>query len=372
MKIGLITFHRAENYGAALQCRALYTYLSVLGNSVEIIDYKQESMEKSYRIFPIFRRNIFILGLQYISTILNYRRWKERKEKFQNFLADVHKTQVMTMNEICQAYFDYDLIITGSDQVWNPDVTGGFDKVYFLTFGGTFRRVGYAISMGDVNNELFAEKTFSAYAKRFDALSFREPDAAALVSQKLKKNFPHVLDPTLLLTQSQWDDIIGTTSVDVPHAYVFVYYAMEGQSAREIHKIADYISKRYNIPIVFLKMSKSPTIFKRKVITILDAGPREFLYLIKHATFVVTSSFHGTALSCVYQKDLNIVLPEKRSARIKTIADMFHLKDRVYSSYEDFIERCNDEKPPINNGTSEYQEALKRSVKYLHEITNVD
>ena len=104
----------------------------------------------------------------------------------------------------------------------------------------------------------------------------------------------------------------------------------------------------------------------------VDVGPCEFVYLIKNASMVVTSSFHGTALSCIYQKDLSVVIPEERGSRVRAIADMFHMKDRVYRSYEDFIECCNDEKPPINNNTFEYQEALKRSVNYLREITNAD
>ena len=113
-------------------------------------------------------------------------------------------------------------------------------------------------------------------------------------------------------------------------------------------------------------------LFKEKTVTVIDAGPKEFLYLIKNATYVVTSSFHGTALSCIYQKDLSVVIPDEKGSRVIAIADMFHLKDRVYSSYEDFIGRYNEEKPPINNSTPEYQEALKRSVNYLCEITNAD
>lgn len=373
MKIGIVTFQSAENYGAALQCKALYTYLAASGNDVEIIDYRCPAIENAYRIFPKFRKNIFILALQYIGSISNYRGLTQRKIKFQQFLADFNKTPPMKIDEVCKTHFDYDLIIAGSDQIWNPNITGGFNKVYFLDFNGRFRRAGYAISLGDVNYPQFAEQQFYDYIRRFDYLSFREPDAADFVGEKLGQNLPQVLDPTLLLTKQQWDNILGSTVIKVPPKYIFVYFIVGGQSSQEIAKIADRLSAQNNIPIVYLKMNRSlRNPFKGKNITVIDAGPKDFLYLIKNATYVVTSSFHGTALSCIYQKDLSAVIPDVRGSRVKAIADMFHLQDRVYSSCEDFIRRRNAPKPPIDNRTSEYQEALERSVNYLREITSID
>ncbi len=373
MKIGIITFQNVENYGAVLQCRALYTYLVASGNDVQVIDYRCPVVEGAYRIFPKFRKNIFILALQYISVIKNYREIDRRKIKFQHFLAGFNKTPPMDIAEVCKTNFDYDFIIAGSDQIWNPNITGGFDKVYFLDFDGRFRRAGYAISLGDANYPQFAEKQFYDYIRKFDYLSFREPDAADFVGEKLGQNLPQVLDPTLLLTKQQWDNILGSTDMKVPQKYIFVYFVVNGQSSQEIVKIADRLSGQNNVPIVYLKMNRSlKNPFKEKTVTVIDAGPKEFLYLIKNATYVVTSSFHGTALSCIYQKDLSVVIPEERGSRVRALADMFHLGDRVYRSYEDFIERCNEEKLPIDNRTVEYQEALKRSVNYLHEITGVD
>lgn len=373
MEIGIITFQNAENYGAVLQCKALYTYLNASDNEVEIIDYRCPVVESAYRIFPKFRKNIFILARQYIRAIYNYRRIIKRKIKFQQFLDDFNKTPPMEIDEVCKTDFDYDLIIAGSDQIWNPNITGGFDKVYFLDFDGRFRRAGYAISLGDVNYPQFAERQFYEYIRNFDYLSFREPDAVDFVGEKLGQNLPQVLDPTLLLTKQQWDNILGSTVVKVPQKYIFIYFVVDGQSSQEITKIADRLSAQNNMPIVYLKMNmRLGNPFKEKTITVIDAGPKEFLYLIKNATYVVTSSFHGTALSCIYQKNLSVVIPDVRGSRVRAIADMFHLKDRVYRSYEDFIERCNDEKSPINNNTLEYQEALKRSVNYLREITNAD
>ena len=234
MKIGIITFQNAENYGAVLQCKALYTYLVASGNDVRVIDYRSPVVERPYRILPKFRKNIFILVRQYIGAIYNYRGLIKRKAKFQQFLADFNKTSQMGIDEVCKTSFDYDLIIAGSDQIWNPNITGGFDKVYFLDFGGRFRRAGYAISLGDVNYPQFAEQQFYDYIRRFDYLSLREPDAADFVSKKLGRKLPQVLDPTLLLTKQQWDNILESTVVKVPQKYIFVYFIVGGQSSQEI------------------------------------------------------------------------------------------------------------------------------------------
>ena len=370
MEIGIITFQNVENYGAALQCRALYTFLVESGNDVQVIDYRCPVVESAYRIFPKFRKNIFILVRQYIGAIYNYHRLIKRKKKFQQFLDDFNKTPPMEIDEVCKTHFDYDLIIAGSDQIWNPNITNGFDKVYFLNIGGNFRKAGYAISMGDITYSQFSAKEFSDNIKRFDYLSFREPDAADFINKKTGKNFPQVLDPTLLLTREQWDKIIGNIKLNIPDKYVFVYFVVDGQSSQEIIKIADRLSKQNSIPIVYLKMNrKIRDPFKNRVITVIDAGPREFLYFIKNASFVVTSSFHGTALSCIYQKDLNVVIPDQKGSRVAAIAEMFHLNDRVFDSYEDFCNRINESKKTIETETEEYRKTFKRSVDYLKQIT---
>ena len=372
MKIGIITFQRAENYGAALQCKALYTYLADLGHEVEVIDYRSPAVENAYRIFPKFRKNIFVLLYQYFDATKNYSGLKQRRIKFQDFLSDVKKTIPMTLDEICNSHFDYDLIIAGSDQIWNPNITGGFDKVYFLDFNGHFRRAGYAISLGDVHYPQFASQEFYDLAKTFSNLSFREPDAADFISSKLNCECLQVVDPTLLLTREQWDRTIENIIFTAPDKYILVYYVIGGQSSEVIIRIAEHLSKTYQMPILNIKMGRGSSRFHIKVNNLVNVGPYEFIFLIKNASMVVTSSFHGTALSCIYQKDLSVVIPDEKGSRVTAIANMFHLQDRVYSSYEDFIERCNDEKPPINNSTSEYQDALKRAVNYLREITNED
>ena len=372
MKIGIITFQNVENYGAVLQCRALYTYLVASGNDVQVIDYRCPVVESAYRIFPKFRKNIFILVRQYVEAIYNYRGLIKRKEKFQQFLDDFNKTPPMVIDEVCKTDFDYDLIIAGSDQIWNPNITGGFDKVYFLDFDGHFRKAGYAISLGDVNYPQFSSQQFCDLIKTFDYLSFREPDVTDFISSKLNCKCLQVVDPTLLLTCEQWDEIIKDTIFSTPDKYILVYYVIGGQSSEEIIKIAEHLSDTYQMPILNIKMGRGSSRFHKKVKNLMDVGPYEFVYLIKNASMVVTSSFHGTALSCIYQKDLSVVIPDEKGSRVTAIVNMFHLQDRVYNSYEDYICRCNDEKPPIDNRTAEYQEALQRSVSYLREIINAD
>ena len=49
MKIGIITFQCAHNYGAVLQAYALKEYLKTLGYSVNIINYRPRYIVNAYK-----------------------------------------------------------------------------------------------------------------------------------------------------------------------------------------------------------------------------------------------------------------------------------------------------------------------------------
>ena len=54
MKVGILTFHRAHNFGAMLQCYALQEYLTKKGLNVEVIDYRQPYIETLYSKYSLF------------------------------------------------------------------------------------------------------------------------------------------------------------------------------------------------------------------------------------------------------------------------------------------------------------------------------
>ena len=145
MKIGIITFHRAVNYGAILQLWALYTYLRNIGHDVFVIDYRCQSVEDTYKIisFDILRRKKTRGKIDYLlSHIMNIWNIRSRNIKFNSFLQE--KFNFLSVNQIPTM----DIVIAGSDQIWNPYLTNGLDEFYTLQncLFDKVRKIGYAIS----------------------------------------------------------------------------------------------------------------------------------------------------------------------------------------------------------------------------------
>lgn len=142
-KIGIITFHRADNYGAVLQAAALQRAIIWMEYSCEILDYDARIISKNYDV--ILKTSV----VQALKSLLEY---KERKHKKQVFDAFRNKQMLFSPpidKENLEIIADeYDKIITGSDQVWNYNLTAS-DGAYFLDFvQNSHKKLSYAASFG--------------------------------------------------------------------------------------------------------------------------------------------------------------------------------------------------------------------------------
>ena len=206
-KIGVITYSNAYNNGAFLQTFALQTYLEKLGYDVEqMIPNDIENDKKATKE----RQN-------QIKNFIDYRK------RFIHFIED----DISTSYKKYIAYSKYNAVITGSDQVWNKEITDGvFDKDFFLaTVPSTVRRISYAASIGD--DQLYNENTveqFNSMLKSVDAISLREESARKFLS----KNFPYRkverhIDPTLLLDIKDYEPLIDDSKLDLGEKYIFLF-----------------------------------------------------------------------------------------------------------------------------------------------------
>ena len=109
MKIGILTFHNADNYGAVLQCYALQEHLKMQypDCEVNVIDYRNNLIEYSYKI--IRRRNSLYSN---ITQYINFPRIIKKRIQFKNFR---NKYLNIGTSELSS----YDVIYYGSDQIWN-------------------------------------------------------------------------------------------------------------------------------------------------------------------------------------------------------------------------------------------------------------
>ena len=298
MKIGVLTFHCAHNYGAVLQCYATQEFLKSQGHDVEIINYRPEYLLDPYRLFDINRilRGTPILFFKAI--IIELLMFGNRYKRFRGFENFINKRLNIgkvvgkdTLPSDCDAY------VIGSDQVWNPKITRGFDSVYFAGFPfvkGEKKYVSYAASMETKNLDDAQIEFFKKNLCNFDSLSVREDALQQLLLPLTSKSISHVLDPVLMASSRIWDRFSSDkTDVD---KYVVVYQVRSHPDTLRIaHHIATQIGAKVKILVAW-------PVFRSVKGTDQTATPEAFVDTIRNAACVVTTSFHGTAFSVVFKR----------------------------------------------------------------------
>ena len=364
MKIGILTFHRADNYGAMLQAYALTKELNDLGCDAELIDYRCDAIENQYypyKMVPPKRKNCIKWGKQLIKNFWIVPKKNTNGVKCRAFRDKYFKMSrsVRTASDRAAIENEYDLIITGSDQIWSYGITGSADDWYcFKRNGGKASVVSYAASVGNLAefNTHFFE--YEDKLKAYDSISVREEDAKEYLEKKLNKSIQKVLDPTLIVDHNVWNKVAVSPRTD---HYVFYYDVERNEVA---NKIANDTAEKTGLPLVHYDLKK----FTDKNLS-LDAGPDEFLGLIKNADYVVTSSFHGTVFSTLFKKKFVSALHPTTGARVKSLLTDLDLADRICTSSDKFHGFSDD----FHDSDERLEKLRKESINYLKEvIANVE
>ena len=205
MRIGIITFHRAINYGAVLQTYALQKFLNVSNYDAEVIDYRCEHMENFYKTFTIKDKSV----KQIIRGMLNFKNTYKKKREFYRFLDQNVRisTEVYDKFNIDKANLRYDKFITGSDQVFNFACTD-FDKTYFLQFvKNCDNKLSYAASFGMKEIPDSYVNDYKSLLSTFSELSIRENAGQQIVKKLTGKDSELSVDPVFLLTAEEWEKL---------------------------------------------------------------------------------------------------------------------------------------------------------------------
>lgn len=340
MKIGIITFNSAHNYGAVLQVWALQEKLKNEGHQVEVINYRIPAIDNLYQVFVPrwISRNSMVNRvchkLQYMKARVRIPEKSKRYKKFEDFINNVLPTTVPYHNyeALKNAKFDYDLLITGSDQVWNGNITRGISGAYFLAFGDEkVKRISYAASIGkdafDEEEKIVVQK----YLKGLDYISVREEKAKTAVEELTDKEVDLVLDPTLLLDREKYDTLKKPFPVKGGD-YIFVHNVHLVKVDARLNAIVEEISKRTGLPVVNNRADYS---FKNEIGKFSEGGPEEFLGVIDGAKFVITNSFHATVFSTIYEKKFITVPHFKNPDRMRNLLQMFGLENHLIAEVKD-------------------------------------
>ncbi len=326
MKVGIITYHRAYNYGSALQNYALSAYLRSEGVDAVTIDYQNENQKNMYKIFQPIKGAMSVL--RNLQSFLYIKDLKLHKRRFDEFLSEhIPLTEKFDKNEELQVLNDcLDYFICGSDQIWNASCYD-FDKSYLLDFVKDKKKcVSFAPSVAIAEIPEEWEIMFKKYVSDYKAVSLRENHGAEFVSKATEKPVSVLMDPVFLLTQEEWNKISVLPKIKKP--YIFCYFIGDVRGMRDFAK---KMREKTKLPLVVIYKNIRDMAYPN--IKMYDSGPKEFLGLIKNAEYVCTNSFHATAFSIIFKKDFWAFTDVEKSissgSRITNIASVFGLEDRV-------------------------------------------
>ncbi len=292
--VGILTFHRAANYGAVLQSYALQKTLDSIGVQNEVIDYRCEHIEKHYSPKP----SVSIRHTKHFLKAVSQAPQKAKIRKtFNCFLNDyMTMSAAFSKEDLPQNVDKYNTIICGSDQVWNPLSTNS-DSTYFLDFvSDNTRKMSYAASIGISDWYERLSEDNKKNLKSFDAVSIREPDSLELVKKVYDSEILINVDPTVLIEKEEWNEIADASNLN--HSkYIFVYVM---QPSNELYEVAKKLAKEKGLKIYSISATEKKCKIGKNV---KGASVNDFLWFIKNASYVVTNSFHGLIFSMIFEKE---------------------------------------------------------------------
>lgn len=377
-KVGIITmYYGSKNYGGVLQAYALQKAISNLGYECEQISFKRTvnkklSSQLKNRLevsnpFEVMKwatgRSIKLINSKIAKKVLEKQfgeSMKIKNDKFTKYCERIPHSVVYTSDDIEKSIDVYDTFVCGSDQIWKPGVAC---KEYLLGFVPENKnKVSYAASIS--KNTLSKEESefLTSNIERFDSVSVREKQAVKLLNKYTNKQVEWVLDPTLLLSREQWEKECSEKLVN--EKYIFCYLLGVDKKQRiMIEKLA----KTKDMKIVTIPFSNGSYNFVDSSfgdIKFGNAGPNDFLSLIKYASLVITDSFHATVFSNIFETDFYVLerTEEKTmNSRITSLLDVVGLPNRFISNCEDLLEYKS-----INfSNKNDLENKIKNSKIYL-------
>ena len=368
MKIGIVTFQRAHNYGAVLQGYSLKTFLEKLnpGCEVEIIDYWPQYHKAIYDLFNTSFLNdkisIFQKLKRLIKLLLVFPTKLKRVKKFESFIRNnlnlSNNTLITNGSDIQNLY---NIIIFGSDQIWRySDFNNfkGYDPVYWGKYPKSkgIKKIAYAASMGVMEISPIQQTFIKNSISRFDFISVREKELVKIIQQNTNQKVEHVLDPVFLTESNDWLKLANMNEIN-EKKYVLFYNLNFSQDSIDL---ANYISKKYNYKIIELNGWVTP--FSNPLRQKQSAGPIDFISLFANASFVISTSFHGVAFSLIFEKQFYSLGMANNSKRVTSLLEDLNLGDRYLKKMEIIDIKKRIDYSLVNK---KLEELKNRSIKLL-------
>lgn len=364
MKIGIITFHASFNYGSMLQAWALQTFLQKAGHVVEIINYRSKRQKTMYHyplsLYPLRLllrtcKRLFVAPQNIIPLCDKWHLF----DSFLNNQMNLTK-EYNTEQSLYNAQFEYDVIITGGDQIWNVGAYD-FSTAYFADFvSPEVKRIAYSPSLGP-NPEKLDKLILKKYIPKYDAISLRELRAKSYLEEiGIAKDIRLVLDPTMLLHKDDYMSFVGSEPL-IKDKYL--YYYTPGYRSEFIDHALN-IAEKHNLkfvidyPLPSQKRKKYPS-----VEVVLRTGPAEFLNLIYYSEIVCGASFHLMVFSILFEKNFYCINGDIDS-RMNNLMNIAGLTRRIVS-VNDFPDEYDSSDIDYKEVKMNLMEIRKQSEEFL-------
>lgn len=356
MKVATITFQNTTNYGASLQCYALHRALQMLGADTEVIQYDSPYLNKPYKMAALREKGIIRFILGNIWTLMR----TPRNGNFAEFNKNIKFTRTVTPATIGSLESEYDLFLTGSDQVWNGNLSG-HDPNYFLGFVKDNRKKGsYAASFGFLNVPEGETEWYKKQLAGYKYYNVRETSGQKLVKELTGCDAKLTIDPTLLLKQDEWKKVMKAPNINEP--YILVYQITP---SRKLSEVVNKLKKQTGHKVIAIPFIMD---WPHKFKSMFTIGPAEFLGLFCNASYVVTDSFHGTAFSLIFNCNF-WTLSSRKESRITSLLEILGLGNRILY-FDDAVNNDLTIEASYNDTNIKFDEYRQKALDVIKSMIN--
>lgn len=367
-KIRILSFQNAHNFGAVLQAYGLQqTILSMGYKDVKFLNYNPKYLSDRYN--PFARRNIAFPStlrgsIGWCAYYLPYMMSSiSRNRKFNDSIKSMLiQTNKLILDKEGFGDEDADVLICGSDQIWNTALTGDFDPVYLGE--GNYRSVGIVASYAPSTElssltEAMAER-LCAQLSRFKYLSVRENPVKDRLQKYISEKIQVCVDPTILCGAKSYLDVASPRLETRDYIVVYAYDPNDSIIQDLIKTIPEY--QNYSIHVILLGPKGLRETFRKNVHSAIKV--QDFLSYIKYASYVVTNSFHGLAFSLLFEKNFNVAYCEGKHVRCLSLLQQIEMEERFVRNKNN-IHWENLDYKQINQ---KLENVRKDSLNYLKKV----
>lgn len=354
MKIGILTFHNADNYGAVLQCYALQEVLKrkFPNDDVSVVDYRNKKIEKSKKVIQLRKKIISnVTQFIYVPSLIKKSR-----------MFDEFRQRVLDLDS--DSLSEYDAIFYGSDQIWNFELTGS-DLVYL---GKGFSGIKIAYAASDGGGLVDSKAEVEDLLLKFNEISCREKSLTQkIIALTSRHDIKTVCDPVFLISKIDW---LKIAVLPKEHNYILAYKVGENPDFdREVEKVSRYLGKPV-IQIVYQKSIRK--LFYQKPSIVKNVVVEKFLGYFANADLVLTTSFHGTAFSLIFEKTFYVLKIKKRSERITDLLAKVGCRSRYVDSVPSKVESMDSVQTSLNKFIDTSKAVLDEYIKFAVKKTGLN